>query len=39
MALASAETGDTIFDFGGGNTLTLTGYSDLDALSGVLAII
>ena len=39
MALASAETGDTIFDFGGGNTLTLTGESDLDALSGVLAII
>ena len=39
LALASATTGDTIFDFGAGNTLTLTGYSDLGSLADVVGII
>lgn len=39
LALASATSGDTIFDFGTGNTLTLTGYSDLGSLADVVGII
>ena len=39
LATATVAGADTVFDFGGGNTLTLEGYSDLDALGSDLTIV
>lgn len=39
MALAAVVGGDTVFDFGGGNTLTLKSYTDINELSALTDII
>ena len=39
LAVASVEGADTVFRFGGGNSLTLRDYIDLDALDGALLVI
>ena len=39
LALAKVEGSDTVFRFGGGNSLTLRDYVDLDSLDGVLLVI
>jgi serralysin len=36
---ASVQDGDTVFDFGGNDQLTLTGISNLDALAAVISIV
>lgn len=38
LALASVVNGDTVFDFGGGNTLTLEDYTDIAGLNPLLSI-
>lgn len=39
LALAEVQGGNTVFDFGGGNTLRLAGYDDPDSLADVLVIV
>lgn len=38
LDLASVVNGDTVFDFGGGHTLTLEGYTDIAGLNPLLTI-
>lgn len=38
-AYVSVQDGDTVFDFGGNDQLTLTGITNLDALTAVISIV
>ena len=38
MAFASVSDGDTVFDFGGGNTLTLDGVTDFAAIEAAIGL-
>lgn len=38
MQFSDVENGGLIFDLGDGNTLTLTGYTDIDTLEGALSV-
>lgn len=39
LSYASVVSGDTVFDFGGGNTLTLEGHTDINGLTSLLTIV